>query len=121
MDLDQRPWPTELRLIDGGRCLRVTFGDGARFDLPAELLRVSSPSAEVQGHGPGERKTVPGKRAVAIVAVEPVGNYAAKLSFSDGHATGLFTWAYLHDLGTRAETVWADYLAALEAKGLSRG
>lgn len=116
-----QPWPTELRLADGGKLLRVTFDDGTAFSLPAELLRVSSPSAEVQGHAPGERKILGGKRNVAILSADPVGNYAVKLNFSDGHATGLFTWAFLHDLGRRREAVWATYLDELAARGLSRG
>ena len=114
------PWPTELRVADAGRLLRVTFDDGAAFDLPAELLRVSSPSAEVQGHAPSERKIVPGKRRVAIRAAEPVGNYAVRLRFDDGHDTGLFTWAFLHDIGLRADVVWTGYLEALGKAGLSR-
>ena len=113
-------WPTELRVTEGGRLLRVTFEQGQRYDLAAELLRVSSPSAEVQGHSPAERKVVSGKRTVAIRSAEPVGNYAVKLVFDDGHDTGLFTWQYLHDLGARRDAVWADYLQALDAKGLSR-
>ncbi len=117
----EQPWPTELRVAEAGQILRVTFDDGARFDLPAELLRVSSPSAEVQGHAPSERKVLGGKRNVAIFAAEPVGHYAVKLNFSDGHSTGLFTWAYLHDLGTRRAAVWDAYLADLDARGLSRG
>ena len=119
-DVAGEHWPTELRLIETGRALRVTFDDGTMFTLPAELLRVTSPSAEVQGHGPSERRTVPGKRNVSIRAVQPVGNYAVKLAFSDGHDTGLFTWRFLHDLGSRAEAAWADYTAELAIKGLSR-
>ena len=113
-------WPTELRLARDRRSLRIAFDDGSAFDLPAEYLRVTSPSAEVQGHSPAERKTVPGKRDVEIVAVEPVGNYAVKLVFDDMHSTGIFGWGYLHELGTRQAERWADYLAELEAKGLSR-
>ena len=114
------PWPTELRLADAGRTLRVSFADGGVFSLAAELLRVESPSAEVQGHAPSERKIVGGKRRVAIRAVEPVGNYAVKLAFDDGHATGLFTWRYLHELGSAQDAVWSAYLAALAERGLSR-
>src|SRR3569833_1005422 len=99
----QAPWPTELRVTDGGRTFRVAFDSGQSFALPAELLRVASPSAEVQGHAPSERQTVAGKRHVAILTVEPVGNYAVKLIFSDGHATGLYSWAFLNDLGQRQE------------------
>ena len=112
-------WPTELRLRDGGRLLSVAYDD-TTFDLPAEYLRVSSPSAEVQGHTAAEKRTVGGKRGVAITAVEPVGHYAAKLIFDDGHDSGLFTWDYLHELGENRAALWARYLGELDAKGLSR-
>lgn len=115
-----RHWPTELRVKDGGRILRVTFDTGESFDLGAEYLRVTSPSAEVQGHSASDKRVVGGKRRVAVAAAEPVGNYAVKLRFDDGHDTGLFTWDYLHELGATQETVWAAYLADLQAKGLSR-
>ncbi|UDL95060.1 DUF971 domain-containing protein [Lichenihabitans sp. PAMC28606] len=118
---DRQHWPTELRVRDGGRTFRITFDDGASYDLSAEYLRVKSPSAEVQGHSPADRKVVGGKRDVAIVAADPVGHYAVKLRFDDGHDTGLFTWRYLHELGATQATVWATYLADLEAKGLARG
>jgi DUF971 family protein len=113
-------WPTEIRLAKDRRSLRVAFEDGAAFELPAEYLRVTSPSAEVQGHSPSERKTVPGKRNVEIIGVEPVGNYAVRLVFDDMHSTGIFGWDYLYGLGERRAERWADYLAELEAKGLSR-
>ncbi len=113
-------WPTELRLARDRRSLRIAFDDGSAFDLPAEYLRVTSPSAEVQGHSPAERKTVPGKRDVEIVAVEPVGNYAVKLIFDDGHDTGIYGWGYLHRLGAERPGKWQAYLDALAAKGLSR-
>ncbi|HLM41607.1 MAG TPA: DUF971 domain-containing protein [Microvirga sp.] len=113
-------WPTELRLARDRRSLRIAFDDGSAFDLPAEYLRVSSPSAEVQGHSPAERKTVPGKRDVEIVAVEPVGNYAVKLVFDDRHDTGIYGWAYLHRLGAERQEKWQAYLDDLAAKGLSR-
>ena len=113
-------WPTELRLSKDRRSLRVSFEDGTAFDLPAEYLRVMSPSAEVQGHSPSERKTVPGKRDVQILAVDPVGNYAVKLRFDDMHDTGIYGWEYLHELGARHDEKWRDYLAELDAKGLSR-
>ena len=113
-------WPTELRLSKDGRSLRASFDDGAAFDLPAEYLRVTSPSAEVQGHSPSERKTVPGKRGVAIIGVEPVGNYAVKLRFDDMHDTGIYGWDYLYELGARQAERWQNYLAELDAKGLSR-
>jgi DUF971 family protein len=113
-------WPTELRLSKDRRSLRVSFDDGAAFDLSAEYLRVTSPSAEVQGHSPSERKTVPGKRDVAILAVEPVGNYAVKLRFDDMHDTGIYGWDYLYTLGAHQTERWQNYLAELDAKGLSR-
>jgi DUF971 family protein len=118
--MDPKRWPTELRLSKDRRALRVTFQDGAAFDLPAEYLRVTSPSAEVQGHSPSERKTVPGKRNVEIIAVEPVGNYAVKLRFDDMHDTGIYGWTYLYELGSKQAERWQDYLAELDAKGLSR-
>jgi DUF971 family protein len=115
-----RPWPTEVRLSKDRRGLTVAFEDGARFTLPAEYLRVESPSAEVQGHGPDERKTVPGKRAVEILEVLPVGNYAVRLVFDDMHSTGIYSWDYLHELGREQEARFQKYLDALEAQGLSR-
>lgn len=115
-----RPWPTNIALNKSDRTLTVSFDDGASFTLPAELLRVESPSAEVQGHGAGKKKTVPGKRAVAITQVEPVGSYALRLTFSDGHDSGLFTWDCLHELGRNADNKMSAYIAALHEKGLSR-
>jgi DUF971 family protein len=117
---DTAPWPLEIRLKKDRHTLVVAFDDGAVFDLPAEMLRVLSPSAEVQGHSAEQRVTVGGKRDVAIVGVDPVGNYAVKLSFDDGHNTGLFTWGYLRKMGEEREALWAAYLAELEAKGLRR-
>ena len=114
-------WPTELRLSNAGRVLTVAFDSGTRHELAAEYLRVTSPSAEVQGHSAVERQTVGGKRDVRIVGVTPVGNYAVKLSFDDGHDTGLYTWRYLRELGAEREVRWPAYLAELAAKGLSRG
>jgi DUF971 family protein len=113
-------WPTELRLSPDKRTLTIVFDDGQRFELAAEYLRVTSPSAEVQGHSPSERKTVPGKRDVQIIGVEPVGNYAVKLRFDDMHSTGIFGWDYLFRLGSEREQRWGEYLAELDAKGLSR-
>ena len=113
-------WPTELRLAKGGRTLHVAFDDGAAFELPAEYLRVESPSAEVQGHAAHERRLVHGKREVAIVAVEPVGHYAVRLAFDDLHETGICTWNYLDELGVSHAEKWAAYEAELAAKGLSR-
>src|SRR5579871_936416 len=115
-----RPWPTEVRLSKDRRGLTVAFEDGARFTLPAEYLRVESPSAEVQGHGPDERKTVPGKRAVEILEVRPVGNYAVRLVFDDMHSTGIYSWDYLHELGREQEARFQKCLDALKAQGLSR-
>jgi DUF971 family protein len=115
-----RTWPTEIRLTGDKRLLAITFEDGAAFALEAEYLRVMSPSAEVQGHAPSEKKTVPGKRNVQILGVEPIGNYAVKLVFDDMHQTGLFTWVYLRELGDQQEQRWAGYLAELQAQGLSR-
>ena len=113
-------WPTEIRLAGDRRSLKVTFEDGSVFELPAEYLRVTSPSAEVQGHSRSERKTVPGKRNVTVMGVEPVGNYAVRLVFDDLHATGIFGWDYIYELGSRRSEKWAEYLAELEAKNLSR-
>jgi DUF971 family protein len=118
--MDARRWPTELRLSKDKRSLHVAFDDGRTFDLSAEYLRVTSPSAEVQGHSPSERKTVPGKKNVMIIGVEPVGNYAVKLVFDDMHSTGIYGWDYLFELGAHQVERWADYLAELDAKGLSR-
>ncbi len=117
---DKRPWPTELRLAKDRRTLAVTFEDGSAFTLPAEYLRVESPSAEVQGHNPDERKTVPGKREVMILQVEPVGNYAVRLVFDDMHSTGLYSWDYLHELGRDHDARFARYSDELAAKNLSR-
>src|SRR5215210_5850189 len=113
-------WPTELRLSKDKRSLRIAFDDGSAFDLPAEYLRVTSPSAEVQGHSPAERRTVPGKRDVAIIGVEPVGNYAVKLIFDDRHDSGIYGWDYLYRLGAEQGEKWQAYLDELAAKGLSR-
>lgn len=114
------PWPTEIRLSPDKRVLTVTFEDGARYALPAEFLRVTSPSAEVQGHSKAQKQTVPGKIDVAIVTISPVGNYAVRLGFDDGHDTGLFTWTYLAELGRDQEKLWSAYLAELQERGLSR-
>ena len=113
-------WPVEIRLPKDRRALRVVFDDGHTFDLPAELLRVTSPSAEVQGHSEAERKTVGGKRNVTILSVDPVGNYAVRIGFDDMHSTGIYSWAFLRDLGQNAERRFQDYLVDLQAKGLDR-
>jgi DUF971 family protein len=114
------PWPTELKLDKEKRVLTVSFDDGTHFALPAELLRVLSPSAEVQGHSEDQRVTVGGKRNVGILRLEPVGNYAVRIAFDDGHDTGLFSWIYLHELGEQQDARWQAYLADLAAKGLAR-
>ena len=115
-----RAWPEELRLREKGAVLTVSFDNGERYDLPAEYLRVESPSAEVKGHGAGQEVTVPAKRHVTIRQIEPVGNYAARLIFSDGHSTGLYSWEYLAKLGREQDRLWAAYLEQLEAQNLSR-
>jgi DUF971 family protein len=113
-------WPTEIRLSADKRSLAVSFEDGKAFSIPAELLRVNSPSAEVQGHAPSQRVTVAGKKDVKIAAVEPVGSYAVRLVFDDGHDSGLFTWTILYETGRDKEALFSAYLAELDAKGLSR-
>jgi DUF971 family protein len=114
------PWPTELRVDRAAKTLEVTFDNGERFVLPAELLRVESPSAEVQGHGPSQKTILAGRRHVGIMALEPVGNYAVRIRFDDLHDTGMYPWRYLHHLGKNQDKLWADYLKALEQRGLSR-
>jgi DUF971 family protein len=113
-------WPVEIRLKQAERVLEVDFDNGARFRLPAELLRVESPSAEVQGHGPSQKQVVAGRAHVGILGVEPVGNYAIRIKFDDLHDTGIFSWAYLYELGEKQDELWASYLAALAERGLSR-
>jgi len=116
----QEPLLSELRLNPEKNILSLTFADGTAHRLSAEFLRVVSPSAEVQGHSPSERKLVPGKRNVTIRKIEPVGNYAVRLDFSDGHNTGLYSWAYLHDIACRKDELWTAYLDELAAAGASR-
>ena len=113
-------WPTEIKLRRDRAALTVTFDNGERFDLPAEYLRVKSPSAEVQGHSPDERKTVPGKRSVLVLEVQPVGNYAVRLVFDDMHSSGIYSWDYFLDLGRNQARYWQAYLDELAVKGLSR-
>ena len=113
-------WPVEIRLLKDRRALQVTFDDGAAFSLSAELLRVTSPSAEVQGHSEAQRKTVGGKRNVTILSVDPVGNYAVRLAFDDMHNTGIYSWAFLRELCVNAERRFQDYLDELQAKALDR-
>ena len=117
---DTQAWPSELRLRKDRKTLTVTFAGAESFDLPAEYLRVKSPSAEVQGHSPDERKTVPGKTNVMILEVLPVGNYAVRLVFDDLHSTGIFGWEYLQQLGRNYAAYWQDYLDELAAKNLTR-
>jgi len=112
--------PVEIRLLRAEKALEVQFDDGKTFRLPAELLRVESPSAEVQGHGPGQRTLVAGRRHVGIMAVEPIGNYAIRIKFDDLHDTGIYSWDTLYDFGERRDEMWQNYLAALKARGLSR-
>ena len=112
--------PTQIKLRRAENVLSLSFEDGTETSLPAELLRVESPSAEVQGHGPGQRVLVTGKRMVAIMAVEPVGNYAVRLVFSDGHDTGIYTWEFLYQLGRERNIRWRRYLRLLEDAGLNR-
>ena len=114
------PTPEALTVHGASRVLEVQYADGATFRLPFELLRVYSPSAEVQGHGPGQEVLQTGKREVAITAIEPVGNYAIKPFFSDGHESGLYTWEYLYELGRRQDEFWAQYLDRLQESGMDR-
>ena len=113
-------WPTQVRLRKAEKLLEVTYDDGSAFALPAELLRVESPSAEVQGHVPDQKQIVPGRRFVGIMDLEPVGNYAIRIKFDDLHDTGIYSWQYLYHLGLNKDEIWADYLKNLEEKGLSR-
>ena len=115
-----RPTPTEIRVKRDDKTLEIDFQDGKSFVLPAELLRVESPSAEVQGHGPGQKTVVAGRRHVGIMDVEQVGNYAVRLKFDDLHDTGIFSWETLYDYGMRKEELWEGYVTALAAQGLSR-
>ena len=118
--IEAHPWPSELRVNRAEKWLRVTFDNGEAFTLPAELLRVESPSAEVQGHGPDQKTIIAGRRHVGIMDVEPVGNYAVRIRFDDLHDTGMYSWRYLYHLGRNQERLWQDYLKALEERGLSR-
>ena len=116
----QKTWPVEISLSPNKAILTVTFDDGASFALDAELLRVESPSAEVQGHGADQKTTPAGKRHVIIRQIEPVGHYAIRIGFSDGHDTGLYSWNTLYEYGKNSETMMKDYLARLEEQGLKR-
>lgn len=113
-------WPTELSLSPNKAILTVTFNDGQRFDLSAELLRVEAPSADVQGHGADQKQTPDGKKHVTIHNIEPVGHYAVRLTFSDGHDTGLYSWETLHRYGKNSDQMMQDYIKRLEEMGLSR-
>jgi DUF971 family protein len=113
-------WPVELRLKRGEKLLEITFDDGSRFRLPVEYLRVESPSAEVRGHGAGQKTLVHGRAHVGIIGIEPVGNYAVRITFDDLHDTGIYSWSYLYQLGVEHDKRWRAYLAALAANGLSR-
>jgi DUF971 family protein len=113
-------WPTEIRLKRAEKILEISFDDGSNYRLPAELLRVESPSAEVMGHGPGQKTIIAGRRHVGIMEIEPVGNYAIRIRFDDLHDTGIYSWRYLHELGRDQEKLWALYLRALSERGLSR-
>jgi len=114
------PTPVDLTVHSQSRVLEVGFTDGARFRIPFELMRVYSPSAEVQGHGPGQEVLQTGKREVTLAGLEPVGNYAVQPAFSDGHDTGIFSWDYLYFLGSQQDQLWSDYLARLAAAGIDR-
>lgn len=113
-------WPVEVRLQKAERRLTVTFDDGTAFDYPAEYLRVESPSAEVKGHGPGQQVIVAGRANVGIRSLEPIGNYAIRIVFDDGHDTGIYSWRYLYEIGADRERIWNAYLAALAERGLKR-
>ncbi len=114
------PTPEDITVHSQSRVLEIAFSDGARFRIPFELMRVYSPSAEVQGHGPGQEVLQTGKRNVTLLGLDPVGNYAVQPDFSDGHNSGIFTWEYLYFLGTQQEQLWADYAARLQAAGVDR-
>lgn len=120
MSEHENAWPKELRVSPDRKILTVSFADGRSYVIEAELLRVRSPSAEVQGHSPGQRVTVGGKANVTIAKVLPVGNYAVRLAFDDGHDTGIFTWSFLSELGAAKDERWAEYLAELAQKGMTR-
>ncbi len=120
MATQDHPWPTEIRLTKDRRSLQLGFENGESFSLSSEFLRIASPSAEVQGHSPDQRKTVPGKRNVEILSLEQVGNYAVKINFDDMHDTGLYSYQYLWELGREHDRIWTRYLSELDAQGLSR-
>jgi len=113
-------WPGEIRYLAADKRLEIDFDNGVTFTYPAELLRVESPSAEVQGHGASDKKVMAGRMHVGILEIEPVGNYAVRIKFDDLHDTGIFSWQYLYQLGRDQDEIWQAYLSALEAQGLSR-
>ncbi len=117
---DTQHWPAEIRYVAQDKTLHVTFDNGEHFAYPAEFLRVESPSAEVQGHGPGQKKLVSGRRHVGIMEVVPVGNYAVRIKFDDLHDSGIYSWQYLYRIGRDQDALWQAYLDNLAAKGLSR-
>ena len=119
-DFATQHWPTQIRYKKDEKILEIDFDDGASFRLPAELLRVESPSAEVQGHAPDQKQIIAGRRQVGIMEIEPVGNYAVRIKFDDMHDTGIYSWQYLHELGQKQDNVWLDYITALAASGQSR-
>lgn len=119
-DATNNAWPTEIRVSQDKRTLTIGFDDGGEFSIPAEMMRVLSPSAEVQGHGPGQKVTVPGKRLVAIRNVIAAGNYAIRIAFDDGHDSGIFTWRYLRELGEKGAELFGEYEKELAAKGMNR-
>ena len=119
-DYSQSNQPIEIRLKQAEKVLEVDFDDGSKFSLPAELLRVESPSAEVQGHSPSQKVIIAGRRHVGIMGVEPVGNYAICIKFDDLHDTGIYSWETLYNFGQHQDAIWQGYLANLEEKGLSR-
>ncbi|MES3010789.1 MAG: DUF971 domain-containing protein [Pseudomonadota bacterium] len=114
------PTPQDITVHSASRVLEISFSDGARFRIPFELMRINSPSAEVQGHGPGQEVLQTGKREVGITGLAPVGNYAVQPTFSDGHDSGIFSWDFLYFLGAQQEQLWADYAARLAAAGVER-
>jgi DUF971 family protein len=118
--LETKHWPEEVRYVSADKRLEVGFDNGVRFSYPAELLRVESPSAEVQGHSASEKKIVAGRKHVGIMEIEPIGNYAIRIKFDDLHDTGLFSWQYLYQLGENQDAIWQTYLDAIEGQGLSR-
>jgi DUF971 family protein len=119
-DSSTKKWPIEIRIKSKEKTLEIDFDNGESFKIKAELLRVESPSAEIQGHGSGQKVTLAGRRHVGILSVEPVGNYAIKISFDDMHDTGIYSWQYLYDMGANQNDLWHDYLMRVKELGFSR-